>query len=82
MSQLNENIKVLYRPYPWKSSIKMRNFNNKDFKELDPFSKNYSNLFKKSMNIDDVSPANISLILNSVDAAFSPLSTFIIDALP
>ena len=32
------------------------------------------------MNIDDVSPNNISLILNSVDAVFSPLSTFIIDA--
>ena len=81
----NENIKVLYRPHPWKEFHKNEElFNNKDFKNifLDPFSaKNYSNLFKKkSMNIDDVSPNNISLILNSVDAVFSPLSTFIIDA--
>ena len=80
-----ENIKVLYRPHPWKDFNKNEKlFDPKNFKNifLDPFSKeNYLSIYKKkNMQIDQVSPENTSLILKSVDAIISPLSTILIDA--
>lgn len=81
----NEKIKVLYRPHPWKQFHKSEKLMvDKDFKNifLDPYSKkNYLNLYKgKPMNINDVSPRNISLVINSVDAVISPMSTLLLDA--
>ena len=80
-----EKIKVLYRPHPWKDFNKNEElFDQKNFKHifLDPFSEaNYLSIFKKkNMQIEQVSPENTSLILKSVDAVISPLSTILIDA--
>lgn len=83
-----KNIKIVYKPHPWKSFDKNSeetNFENYTFKNIimDPFSKkNYDLRLKGSdkINLDLISYENTNQMLRSIDALFTPLSTIMLEA--
>ena len=82
-----KNIKVLYKPHPWKdfSNEDEINFYNYNFKNIimDPYSeKNYRlrSLKSEKINIELINYDYTSEILRSVDALYTPLSTIMLEA--
>ena len=85
ISNENSLIKILYKPHPWKDKHKdEKNFFEYNFKNIimDPFSiDNYEAIFKnKYFNLDLINQNNNIIVLKSIDALITPVSTILLEA--
>ena len=81
----NINIKILYKPHPWKDFHKdEKNFFDYNFVNImmDPLSKdNYLSLLRNEyFNLDLINQESNIIVLKSVDALITPVSTILLEA--